>query len=254
MLINQPFFWEGKGDRACLFLHGLGGGVYEMQPLGEYLLQQGWSVQGINYPGHDKPSGKMPASTWQEWYAHVLLSYQQLAQQYPVVSVVGFSTGCPLGLHLAASNPFAKLVLLSPYLAIRHRPYYLVRPEVYLFSIGRWVNDLPRLRLPIRDVQMRRLAEEAAFFRSFNLPAVRSANELIAQVKAELPQIQVPTLIIQSPKDSVVDPAGAEWVYRHIGSSQKQLVWLKQSDHIVSLDVEREEVFQRVGAFLNAEA
>ncbi|MBV9388152.1 MAG: alpha/beta fold hydrolase [Chroococcidiopsidaceae cyanobacterium CP_BM_ER_R8_30] len=252
-LSNTPFILEKSvtNDQACLLLHGLGGGVYEMQLLGEYLHQQGLDVQGINYPGHDQPVSKMPASTWQQWYAYIIEVYQKLTQKYAAVSVVGFSTGCPLGLYLAASNPIQKLVLLSPFLAVKHEWYYLFRPEIYLSSIfGQMIDSLPRLRLPIRDKAMRQLAEEVAFFKTFNLISVKSAIELINIVKPLIPKIDVPTLIVQSLKDTVVDPAGASFIYRQLGSRTKRLHWLQESDHIILLDRERESVFAQIAAFL----
>jgi len=252
-LNNRPFVLEKPAisDRACLLLHGLGGGAYEMQLLGEYLHQQGLDVQGINYPGHDQPASKMPVSTWRQWYDHALETYQKLAQKYSSISVIGFSTGCPLGLYLAANNPVQQLVLLSPFMAIKHEWYYLLRPEVYLFSIiGQMLDNLPRLRLPIRDKVMRQVAEEVVFFKTFNLPSVKSAIELINLVKPLLPQINVPTLIIQSPRDTVVDPDGARFIYQQLGSHTKKLYWLQESDHIILLDSEREDVFGQIAAFL----
>jgi len=251
MLKNEPFYLNAAPDApACLMLHGLGGGIYELQLLGEHLHQQGLTVEGANYPGHDRPSRTMPTSTWQQWYAHVLERYHRLKQKHSTVYVVGFSTGCILGLHLAAEQAIDKLVLMSPYLAIRHEWYYILRPEAYLFSIGKWITNVPRRRLPIRDRPMLQAAEAVSFFMTFNLAAVRSANELITQVKTEVPGIKVPTLMIQSPKDSVVDPSGAQWLQQHLGATDKQLVWLKQSDHAIGLDSEREEVFHQVTQFL----
>lgn len=253
-LSNQPFFWEPTttNDHACLLLHGLGGGVYEMQLLGEYLHQQGFAVQGINYPGHDQPATQMPASHWQEWYEHVEETYKKLSQKYANVSAIGFSTGCPLALYLAVRNQVKNLILLSPFIAIRHEWYYLLRPEFYLYTLGYLIADVPRLRgfrLPIWDKVMQQAVEEVAF-QTFNLAAVRSAFELIERVKPLLPQIDEPTLIIQSPKDRVVDPEGAKFIYQQLGSKTKKLYWLKHSDHIISLDVEREEVFAQVKDFL----
>ena len=251
-LSNQPFLLESAtNDRVCLLLHGLGGGVYEMQLLGEYLHQHGFSVQGINYPGHDSPSTKMPASTWQEWYKHIEETQQKLAQIYHDVSVIGFSTGCPLALYLAAKQSVQNLVLLSPFLAIKHQWYYFLRPEAYLFYLGHWIPDVPRIKgLPIVDKAMLQLATEAAFFKTFNLAAVRSAIELINIVKPMLPQIEEPTLIIQSVKDSVVDPEGARIIYQQLSSKNKKLYWLQESDHTISLDVEREIVFEQIKDFL----
>jgi carboxylesterase len=250
-LTNTPFLLTGTNpDHAILLLHGLGGGVYEMQLLGEYLHQLGFTVQGIAYPGHDQPEPKMPASTWQEWYEHVLKTYQQLSNLYPNITVVGFSTGCPLALHLASQFPVHKLVLLSPYLLIRRQWYLLMPVENYIFALDWLIKDVPRLRLPIFDPEMQRQAMEVVFYRTFNIPSVRSAMELIEQVKPAISQIKTPTLIIQSPKDTVVDPSGAEYLEQHLGSPQKKLVWLQNSDHVVSLDSERNQVFAEVGAFL----
>lgn len=252
-LSNQPFFWEipTESDRACLLLHGLGGGVYEMQLLGEYLHKYGFNVQGVNYPGHDKKAAKMPVSQWHQWYEHILETYQKLTQKYIDVFVIGFSTGCPLGLYLAAKNQISKLVLLSPFIAIKHEWYYLLRPEDYLFSrLGNLIDDVPRLRLPINDKAMRQLSQEVAYFKTFNLSAVKSAIDLINHVKPLLPQIHEPTLIIQSIRDTVVDPNGAKMIFQQLGSDIKQIYWLQKSDHIILLDVERDEVYAQIKNFL----
>jgi len=48
----------------------------------------------------------------------------------------------------------------------------------------------------------------------------------------------------------VVDPDQAMWLYQELGSEEKILSWL-DSDHILTLDCERETVFAQVCAFLN---
>jgi carboxylesterase len=254
MLNNQPFFLQGtlNNNHACLLLHGLGGGTYEVQLLGQYLHRYGWTVQAINYPGHDQPTSIMPTSTWHQWYDCVRDTYQKLNENYSSVSVVGFSMGSILGLHLAANSLIEKLVLLSPYISIKYQFYYLLPPEVYLLSIGRLINNVPRFRKPVREEYMKKEAKQAAFFRTFNLFAVRSAIELIELVKTELPDICVPTLLIQSTQDSLVDPSGAVFIHEHLGSSVKKLHWLQKSDHLITLDLEREEVFSLVRVFLSS--
>lgn len=163
----------------------VGGGVYELQWLAERLLAAGLTVQGFNYPGHERPAPRMPPSRWTDWYGRVLEHYLALRQEYPRVSLVGFSTGCLLALHLAFAHPVHKLVLLAPFFAIRHHWYYLFRPEQYLNSLGWLLEDVPRFRLPIRDGDVRALAEKVAYFHSFHLTAVRSALELIERVRGK---------------------------------------------------------------------
>ncbi len=250
-LTNRPFHLEAEGSRACLFLHGLGGGIYELEPLAQRIHARGFTVAGSNYPGHDRPSSRMPPSRWEDWYARVLEDYRALVAEGRAVSVVGFSTGCQLALLLASEQPVSRLVLLSPYMRIRHRWFYLARPESYLQSLGRLVEDVPRRPLSIRDASMRAQAEKVVFFRTFNLAAVRSAMELIERVRIRLSTLRAPVLIMQSIEDSVVDPDGAEYLHEHLGGSERELHWLRRSDHAIALDVERETVFERVGAFLN---
>ncbi len=253
MLSNDPFLLIGsEPDHACLLLHGLGGGTYQMRLLADYLHDAGLTTQGINYPGHDKPSAVMPRSKWSDWFHHSLEAYEQLFDRFKSVSLIGFSTGSPIALHIAAtsSKPVHKLVLLAPFMAIKHQWYYGLKPDVYLYTIGRLIENVARLRLPIRDPEMNRLAEASIYFKTFNLPSVRSALELIEMVKQELPQIQTPTLVIQSRLDSVVDPSGAQFVIDHMGSTQKVLHWLEQSDHILTMDYDREQVFSFTREFL----
>lgn len=253
-LNNEPFYWLGMHevmqDHAVLLLHGLGGGCYELRPIGERLHAQGFSVKSVNYPGHDRPATRMPQSVWQDWYAHIEAAYQELAENHRHVSLIGFSTGCPLALKLAHQYPVDRLVLLSPFLEIKRQ--FQIPLEPFVSPVSHWLQHIPRIRLPIQDAQMRKQAHAIAYMQSFNLRTVCSALELIQEVKLLVPEIQNQTLIIQSPKDSVVDARGAQYLMTHLGSSDKNLHWLKTSNHIISLDVEREEVFSKVLEFLLA--
>ncbi|WP_404787771.1 alpha/beta hydrolase [Altericista sp. CCNU0014] len=250
MLENKPFLLPGSSTHACLLLHGLGGGAYEMQWLGQHLNTLGLTVQSVLYPGHDRPAKKMPRSCWQDWYAHILENYLTLSQNYERVSLVGFSTGCLLGLNLAMHYPTFKLVMMAPYLGLKYEWYYGLPLETYINTLGYLIRDVPRLRLPISDPAIEKLARKAVFFSTFNLDAVRSAIELMGQVQPKLSTLHNPLLIVQSRKDTVVDPNSASLLYQQIGSTDKQILWLKDSDHIIPLDRERNEVFRAVGEFL----
>ncbi len=230
-------------------LHGLGGGPYEMQHLGQFLNQQGLTVQAVVYPGHDVP-GTMPQSRWEDWYAHSIKAYEALAQSYEQVSILGFSTGCPLGLYLASEYLVFKLVMLAPYLKLQSKRTYGFPLELLVRTVGRVVTSVPRRGLPIFDPEMHRQGHAVAFHRTFNIPSVRSAMQLIQRVKPRLPSLKNPILIIQPRLDTVVDPAGAAYLYQQIGSADKTLCWLEDSNHIITLDRERQQVYESVGDFL----
>jgi carboxylesterase len=254
MLSNQEFYHHKEQGTACLLLHGLGGGIYELQPLGEVLHQRGISVMGFNYPGHDQQVLRMPESKWEQWLERIHFQYEALAKNHDTVHVVGFSTGCPLALKLLETHPVGKLILLSPFLAIKHQWYYGMRPEFYVKHLGHHLKEVPRLRLPIKDPGMLRHAEKAAFMKSFNLKAVQSALNLIEGVKSQLHRVENDTLIIQSSQDRIVDPSGAQYLMDNLGSSQKTLQWLNRSDHVISLDWERLAVYEQIMGFIQPES
>lgn len=255
-LNNEPFYLqpEGGAKEAVLMLHGLGGGVYEMRPLAEELLKQGITVAGFNYPGHDTPAPRMPASTWQQWYEQAEAHYVKLAAMHERVSIIGFSTGCLLALHLAAlyepTYPVHQLVLISPFLKVRMEWYYLLQPERYVRTLGNLIRQIPRWRLPISDPEMHTLAMQAAYFKTFNIPSVRSALELIKLVDPEIEQVHCRTLIIQSTGDRVVCSTGAQILMDRLGCQDKEVLWLEKSDHVVLLDRDREAVIQKILLFI----
>jgi carboxylesterase len=227
---------------SCLMLHGLGGGPYELRPLIDALEAEGLRLSVPVLPGHEGPGPVMPPSQWRDWAATAETAFDELAAAGGPVVVIGFSTGVPLALHLAGARPVARQVLLSPFLAIRYSGLVPWRPSAYLRRLAAVMPDLPRRPPAVRDGKMRRWASGASRFRTFNVHAALSALELIDEIKQRVPEITIPTLIIRGERDTVVEPSGASWLYRHLGAAQKVLVSLPRSDHLVALDREREQV------------
>ncbi|MDX1918489.1 MAG: alpha/beta fold hydrolase [Candidatus Caenarcaniphilales bacterium] len=250
-LSNEPFYLKGDRPEAILFLHGLGGGVYELRPLADHLHQTGFTVYGFNYPGHENPKPLMPASNWKQWYSKAKEAYIRLRQDFERIHLIGFSTGVPLAVYLAHENPIGKLIALSPFYQIKYKWYYVLPVEFYVQTIGRLIEHVPRRKLPIRDQIKLVEAEQVSHFHTFNLSAVRSALELIELSRLKLPLIHAPTLVLQSRRDQVVDPKGAEFFFRHLSSCEKKLIWFEDSDHVLTLDHERDQVYQRVLEFLS---
>ncbi|MGC8639503.1 MAG: alpha/beta hydrolase [Isosphaeraceae bacterium] len=235
---------------SCVVLHGLGGGPYELKPLIEALENEGLRTTTPVLPGHEGPRPRMPVSTWKDWTAAAENAFHELAALGHPVAVIGFSTGATIGLNMAARLPVARLVLLAPFLAIRYTALVPFRPAMLLRPLARIVPDLPRRPPAVRDSEMRRRAAEAERFRTFNLHAAISALELIEQVKSLVPSITTPTLILQGQLDTVVEPASAKWLYQNLGSTEKELVSLPNSDHLLALDRERDQVVSATLEFL----
>jgi carboxylesterase len=235
---------------ACLVLHGMGGGPYELEPLLAALEAQGLEVACPVLPGHGGPGPRMPASRWEEWSAAATSAFDTLAALHRPVAVVGFSTGATLALHLATRRPVARQVLLAPFLAIRFTGMIPLRPVIYLRWLARFYPDLPRRAPAVRDRQMRSRVSSTSVYRTFSVRAALSALELIDQLTPELSAIQTPTLIFQGKRDTVIEPARASWLHRNLGSADKHIVFLEDSEHLVALDCQRARLISETLAFL----
>lgn len=254
-LSNDPFDWQGQQDHACLLLHGLGGGIYELYPLAKALHQYGYGVKGINYPGHQHPAKQMPASCWTDWYSAAESAYLELcARGYRRITLVGFCLGSLLALKLAQQqakrHQGLQLVLLSPFLRVRHQWYYGLRPETYTRILGGVVGNVPRFQLPLHDPVVRQAAHRVAYYRTFNVSAVRSALELIRLVEPTLGHTEQPVLVAYSRQDKVICPQAARQLYDQLGSADKTLVELTRSNHILPLDVERDYLWQMIAGWI----
>ena len=110
------------GTTACLALHGLGGGPYEMGPLIDALEADGFRVDAPILPGHEPKGPVMPASNWRDWATASEAAFDALVAAGAPVVVVGFSTRRDI-FALASRHPPAGSQGWScstPFLAIRH--------------------------------------------------------------------------------------------------------------------------------------
>ena len=80
-----------------------------------------------------------------------------------------------------------------------------------------------------------------------------SIHELLAvisRLKAALPNVRQPLLVVQSRRDHTVRAKSGAYIYEHAGAARKQLLWLEESGHRVTIDSERAVVFARTAEFL----
>jgi carboxylesterase len=245
-LSREEFTLSGRGE-AVLLVHGLGGGPYELQRLGERVhAELGWTVRAVQLPGHREAAPLMPHSTWQQWLAGVEDALDALEHDTgcAAVHVVGFSTGSLPALRLAESGRLrGKVAVLAPFFSV-FRPLGLnVEPAMGLLPY------VPRRAPPLRNRVTRAEVERCVPFQVFSTRAARSALELAKEVLADAARITAPTLIVQGDADTVVDAAGATRLAARL-TGPHQLVVVKGSDHLLTLDDQRDEVFRAVLEFL----
>jgi carboxylesterase len=240
----EPFFFPG--DRiGCLMVHGFTGTPREMRSLGQHLSSSGHTVLGIRLPGHATQPEDMIRGRWQDWFASLEDGWHLLASCADQIFVVGLSLGGILALQFSASFPVAGAVAMAT-------PHHL--PKDWRIPIIKPLSRIMRFRQkgPSDWFDLVAYGEHT----TYSVEPVRALAELrdvIREMQLVLPKVKVPVLLIYSSKDRTVKPEDghAERIYSALGSQEKQLFWVDNCRHVITLDAGKEMVFQAVSSFVN---
>lgn len=206
---NQPFLLRPERPAAAgvLLVHGFSASPYETRPLGALCARDGLVALGVRLPGHGTTPADLAARRRGEWLAAVEEGWEILARHCTRVYAVGISTGALLLLLAARRRPAAGLVLLSPFLRMRH-------PWAWA---ARWLA-------PFHPYEERSLAAELRpfYYAQRPLRGVAELDRLIREVRRGLPQTVAPTLLLAACGDVTVRPESAVELFRHLESTRKE--------------------------------
>lgn len=234
----EPYLLPG-GKQGVLVVHGFTGSPGEVKLLGEYLHTKGFTILGPRLCGHGTTVAEMAKTNRHEWYSSVEDGYHLLSGLCKEIAVVGLSMGGLLSLKLASEYKVSKVVSLSTpiYIADKRVPYIKLYSLIHQY-------------VPKKQRKYKVPAEYLACYDQTPLRTVNEVSSLIREVQPLLPKIAVPLLVVQAKHEHTVRPESARYIYEHAGSKEKQLIWLEKSGHVVTLDIEREFVFEQVAQFL----
>ena len=238
-------FSFGEGPVGALLVHGFTGTPQGMRLLGEYLAANGIAVSAPRLPGHGTTWQDLNAHRSEHWRASVQEAHKALAARTDEVFLVGLSFGAALSLDFTARNPHkvAGLVLLAPFVLTKD-------PRRFASPIARLVlNSLPGAGNDIADPEMREIVYERV-----PTKAAYSMLKFCGSVRRRLSSVHCPTLLIHSRNDHTAHPANASLIHKALRSRDKELVWLDRSYHVITLDLDREEIYERTLKFIKERA
>lgn len=241
-------FTLGDGASACLLIHGLGCGPIQMRELAEHLSSWGFTARGILLPGHCGDTSDIACSSLHDWAEKVSSEYFQLKSRHGKVVVIGFSLGALLALQLAIKQPVGGVIVMGT-------PVYLIRrylPINSLISIGRIFIEKVKTRP--RTCYMKSKSY-TGYLRQpidtcYSFKTLHEIKQITKAIKPGLKDIKAPALVIHSKCDRIATPGSAKYVIRCIGSTDKRLMWLERSHHLVMYDKEKDVVFNAIKEFL----
>lgn len=241
---GEPFFMQGNAT-GCLLIHGFTGAPNEMRLLGEHLAACGFSVLGIRLAGHGTSMEDLIRTREQDWIASVEDGFQLLQACCDHVIALGLSMGGVLTLHAAANLPVTGAIAMSaPYL-VPHPFIATLRPILPLVS-RLWPYHTKR-HPGLEKVESQ---HEHVEYEAYPYRAVAELEDLIRLMKADLSAIRIPVLLMHSRADETVPEAHAERLLASLGTEDKHLLWLEESGHVITHDVEQDIVFDAAVKFI----
>ncbi len=240
----EPFFSPGS-KTGCLLVHGFTGAPKEMRWMGEYLAEQSFSVLGVRLAGHATNPEEMIRTRYIDWMHSVEDGYYLLKGITDRIFLIGLSMGGVLSLLMASKLEVAGVVAMST-------PYALNDPRIKLTKIlSPFIKYMPKTS----EEPGATWFDKEAWRDHVSYPAnpVRSVAEiasLLDEMRAALPKVNVPTLLIHSRNDSYVMPTSMENIYNALGTPDKEMMWVTGSGHVIPREPAKAEVFPAVRDFI----
>jgi carboxylesterase len=241
---------RGPDAPAILLLHGGADTPQTLRYLAEYLYARGYNVRVPLLPGHGRSLRDFSMVRLDDWMKTARSAYRELTERHRWVAIGGLSMGGALAARLAAEQSPPALALMAPYFAM---PRY-VTIAARLSHL--WGPAVPYVRAinpqTARSIHNETEAERSLGYGVFTPAALRALYATVSGAIAALPNVRVPTLMIQSREDNRIPPGAAQHAFDRIGAKDKQLVWVTGAGHVITVDYGRDRIFQLVGDFLES--
>jgi carboxylesterase len=192
------------------------------------LAKAGVRAVGPVLPGHDSNAEALAALAYTDWLESARGELRYLRGGHAKVFVVGLSLGGLLSLALASEEPVDGIVAIGT--PLRFRPTL------------RWLIPLVKHVAPylkksrgsdIRDPEARRRHPSLPVM---PLASVHQLMHLQRRVEAGLPRVTAPILVAHGRHDATANPADAREIHDGVRSTQRALLVLPDSGHVVPVD------------------
>jgi carboxylesterase len=255
---------------GALLIHGLTGMPNEMRPIERVLVELGCQVSVPMLAGHGAGQKELLATGWKDWLDSCREPLAELSRNCDAVVVGGLSMGGLLPISLALENPKVKgIVALSPTIKYdsvnSSNPFQVLLPLLDIVPfMGKYFywTEQPPFGLKDERLQRQIMKQLDALKESYSkvgskdhsandfnpeqfrtyAGSLRSLQRYIDVVKKQAPRLKCPALIMQSVEDTITTKWNAETLYSWLGSQDKQIIFLEGCDHVLPMDLKKEEV------------
>lgn len=200
-------------------------------------------MRGDWLAGHGTSVEDLATKTAMDWVLSLRRGLVELRKTCDRIVIIGDSFGGNLALHAAVIGPpIVGIVTLGAPVSLRSdlriRLFLPLLKHLRPFHRKRWVKD-PAAHLAKG---------------SYVSTPVAALGEVITFIdrhtKCELAGVTQPLLIVQARHDFETDPWSAHFIFEHVGSIDKELVWVDERIHHVLSSSQSDALTERIVAFI----
>ncbi|MCF7945435.1 MAG: alpha/beta fold hydrolase [Spirochaetia bacterium] len=249
-LLNEgmPKFYRGSNGKAVLVIHGFTGRPHEMDYLGRYLNEKGYTVSIPRLPGHGTNRQDFLSTGWKDWHRRVLDAYYDLRGEFEEIYISGLSMGGLLALILAEETDCSGIALAAPAITAT------AQKSINLTPLLRYILK-PRKKAQAEHEVSREENPEVYYLEEeyyhWIIPyGISQLRVLQKRAKKALSSITVPTLVIVSTEDKTVPLEAASIIEKHIASRNFQKEIFEESPHVIVNGPEKEKAAESIFTFI----
>lgn len=244
-------FSVGNGDIGLLLIHGFGDSPAIYHKFALALSKIKFTCNVMRLPKFALPITEYSKTNSKQWIKALEQEIYQLKQKHKSVWIIAHSLGGAITIKYLLNNPqqVDGVILLAPLFKVSSRQSFFI-PSRLLFQIANsfliftkiFENYIP---LNVCDTTIKH-----SFDRFIPKIIYKEMFNLLDDVKEKAKKINIPCLMILSKNDLIVNNKEAELFYHQISSPYKNILFLKNSGHMIPLDYEWKNVVSIISAFI----
>ncbi|MGL4369839.1 MAG: alpha/beta hydrolase, partial [Spirochaetota bacterium] len=210
----------------------------------------GYSVYVPRYPGHGTTIEDMTSTYADDWFHAAREAYLELCGQCKTVYVAGLSMGSLFTVLLSREFNIPKIALMSMPAAIPDKTIYAA-PIVKHFAPIMY-NTEEQIRVMTKGINNPSdRAVHVSYYQGTPVAQAWELHKTIKKAKSALPAVKAKTLLVQSHGDETIPAWSLDYIDAHIGTKDKEKLWLEKSNHVVCFDYDKDTVAAKVISFFN---
>ena len=247
-----PFLLKSKKakKKVCLlFSHGYLACPQEIAEIAQALNQNSdIAIYAVRLAGHGTHPKNIKDVGWKDWLQSYWNGVAATLNEYDHLFFGGFSTGGLLSLICASelNERISGVFAINPPISLNDIRSHLV-PAVNVWNDMLSAFNLSNFKYEY--IENEPIYPETNYDHNY-FQGVEELGKLIKITKKRLNKITIPTMLINSTKDLIVNPNSSQYVYDNLCTENKKLHTIDTDEHIIVRGQHKDEVTALIDNFI----